>query len=301
MEGRARARPNNRPCRRAVDTMPPSMEGRARARPNHRHAAELVGQERPSMEGRARARPNLAESTMRFMSASLQWRAGHVPGQTRSRHRRRHRTTTPSMEGRARARPNGDGVDPVVADRRPSMEGRARARPNAVPLITAAATIPLQWRAGHVPGQTGREARDDLGVGVLQWRAGHVPGQTRSARARSALAAQPFNGGPGTCPAKRHRPVPRRDAHTVLQWRAGHVPGQTGRRPQHARRPPSMEGRARARPNAPAGPAWPSMEGRARARPNCGGLRRRLRPGTPSMEGRARARPNPRQSGCHRR
>ena len=36
----------------------------------------------------------------------------------------------------------------------------------------------LQWRAGHVPGQTGTPTLDNLAVIVLQWRAGHVPGQT---------------------------------------------------------------------------------------------------------------------------
>ena len=63
---------------------------------------------------------------------------------------------------------------------------------------------------------------------------------------------------------------------------------------------PSMEGRARARPNRrpmTVGQgkvsSLPSMEGRARARPNQwrpgAGVRRSM---DPSMEGRARARPN---------
>jgi len=89
-------------------------------------------------------------------SDPLQWRAGHVPGQTRDdagEHCPRH--AAPSMEGRARARPN---------------ELDAHVKTN-VALI-------LQWRAGHVPGQT---VAEDVSVPLgysLQWRAGHVPGQT---------------------------------------------------------------------------------------------------------------------------
>ena len=60
-----------------------------------------------------------------------------------------------------------------------------------------------------------------------------------------------------------------------LQWRAEQLPGQTLEppRPLDARQPPSMEGRAIARPNTPLTPVMsgcsdPSMEGRAIARPN---------------------------------
>ena len=84
------------------------------------------------------------------------------------------------MEGRARARPNctpvrptgcgastfngGPGTcpakPPVVTlghqpGTSPSMEGRARARPNwNTDLVSVRAIMHLQWRAGHVPGQT---------------------------------------------------------------------------------------------------------------------------------------------------
>ena len=79
----------------------------------------------PSMEGRARARPNhRPESRLRV--AALQWRAGHVPGQT-----------SPIVEGE----PDGVG---------PSMEGRARARPNRsldlVPLKCLFAGVCERWR-----------------------------------------------------------------------------------------------------------------------------------------------------------
>ena len=60
------------------------MEGRARARPNEVviEAATTLP-EGPSMEGRARARPNSHRNNgTYFRECDLQWRAGHVPGQT---------------------------------------------------------------------------------------------------------------------------------------------------------------------------------------------------------------------------
>ena len=81
-----------------------------------------------------------------------------------------------------------------------------------------------------------------------------MPGQTRRSAHRGGARRAAFNGGPGTCPAKRDevsdylghvavpsmegraraRPNPYRgfSAETdelILQWRAGHVPGQTAR------------------------------------------------------------------------
>ena len=38
----------------------------------------------------------------------------------------------------------------------------------------------LQWRAGHVPGQTRGFDLFVTNALALQWRAGHVPGQTGS-------------------------------------------------------------------------------------------------------------------------
>ena len=62
------------------------------------------------------------------------------------------------------------------------MEGRARARPNETRLKSlVAGDQHLQWRAGHVPGQTINKAEPEIvDLDGLQWRAGHVPGQTRS-------------------------------------------------------------------------------------------------------------------------
>ena len=167
------------------------------------------------------------------------------------------------------------------------MEGRAIARPNRRGLRSSPrqGRWPLlQWRAGQLPGQTAansawRAIRDDVATfnggpgncpakpGItgstwpareptsLQWRAGQLPGQTsRLRRGATPFAACPFNGGPGNCPAKRS-PRDRKLARSViasLQWRAGQLPGQTpwGYRTAGRRRPPSMEGRAIARPNA---------------------------------------------------
>ena len=111
----------------------------------------------------------------------------------------------PSMEGRACARPNQSRGLPAPHLRDPpSMEGRACARPNPVgATLSGTATTNLQWRAGHVPGQTSRRSR------------------SRRQPPRS------FNGGPGMCPAKPQRPQRPRSPVADLQWRAGHVPGQT--------------------------------------------------------------------------
>ena len=207
----------------------------------------------------------------------LQWRAGHVPGQTRPGSPQSPQSYTPSMEGRARARPNTTAASPPPGDqppfnggpgtcpakpgrrdgarahrRRPSMEGRARARPNPAAAFWAVSRNSLQWRAGHVPGQTRRRRPSEaVSRNALQWRAGHVPGQTRrssgyrgpphglqwraghvpgqtSTAPPAPTSPTSFNGGPGTCPAK---PATSPDAYgptsSSLQWRAGHVPGQT--------------------------------------------------------------------------
>ena len=188
----------------------------------------------------------------------LQWRAGHVPGQTRVADGSRRLREPPSMEGRARARPNG-GASP---------EHRA-----------ARWRASLQWRAGHVPGQTA------VASTVTSRRAIMVPSMEGRARARpNHRRSPPFNGGPaaphyfprrlrlqwraGHVPGQT-QPVAYVDVHPVpgcppnlsagdgvrapLQWRAGHVPGQTSGdailERHEPRRPPSMEGRARARPN----------------------------------------------------
>ena len=91
-----------------------------------------------------------------------------------------------------------------------------------------------------------------------------------------------------------------------LQWRAGQLPGQTHSLQRFPSQliPPSMEGRAIARPNAggagglPVG-RWPAFNGGpgncpAKPADEKDEMRHRL---VPSMEGRAIARPNHEESG----
>ena len=140
----------------------------------------------------------------------------------------------------------------------------------------------LQWRAGQLPGQTGvrtSERRRDTGMLGLQWRAGQLPGQTsHPLDARDRLAdSDPFNGGPGNCPAKPEFPAGRSSAGEPFNGGPGNCPAKPVTRTLsvNARiRCPSMEGRAIARPNTDSMGTrstdgwWPSMEGRAIARPN---------------------------------
>ena len=325
MEGRAIARPNGRVCTSASPPKAASMEGRAIARPNRRAQSPTCSggcrfnggpgncpakrrvTERhdglpsgASMEGRAIARPNkILLLASPWMSMSLQWRAGQLPGQTCQA----RLSTTPNhpLQWRAgqlpgqtpRSRPHLLG--PAGA----SMEGRAIARPNAmVPSVSVASMALLQWRAGQLPGQTFHTILVGPYGSGLQWRAGQLPGQTQPGQlvlgdgevasmegraiarpntpAMTSTGSTPacFNGGPGNCPAKRpHRPADRG--------------------PHRA----SMEGRAIARPNFSVTimrhGAWTaSMEGRAIARPNNGNTADAEDEMGASMEGRAIARPN---------
>ena len=161
------------------------------------------------------------------------------------------------------------------------MDGSFNGGPGNCPaeLRTSSASsrfeIALQWRAGQLPGRTAEYSRKASEEAGLQWRAGQLPGRTAGADtfivagsfpsmegraiarpngARGALRgcrSNPFNGGPGNCPAepsRAHPKPPRADT-------------------------PSMEGRAIARPNVDWGNGLaplpePSMEGRAIARPN---------------------------------
>ena len=208
-------------------------------------AKAQVVQSKPSMEGRARARPNLSLAWwMGSRITCLQWRAGHVPGQTHGTHRPRPAHERPFNGGPGTCPAKRPDIDAHMSSQSsPSMEGRARARPNKI-------------RASSL-----------FRTACLQWRAGHVPGQTKPSGERPSPRHRPFNGGPGTCPAKQLIPVRRADHVTRpsmegrararpnwpaywaaykrakhLQWRAGHVPGQTrpGRRRRH--REPAFNG-----------------------------------------------------------
>ena len=282
MEGRAIARPNggarSGPCGGAQAA---SMEGRAIARPNLPPNPSRVVGHSASMEGRAIARPNSQPSSACIRApASLQWRAGQLPGQTGTRgcdDPPRHGFNggpgnCPAKPARAwacRPRPacfnGGPGNCPAkpdaaqirsVAARRASMEGRAIARPN-------------------------------------------------SARSRPAQKSRScFNGGPGNCPAKHRRAqwrtgagepasmegraIARPNLHddavgpplVRLQWRAGQLPGQTVRAAAMAPSSALLQWRAGQLPGQTgdaAGGGWgdgqASMEGRAIARPNASNRR----------------------------
>ena len=113
----------------------PSMEGRTIARPNqgnHREyqhglltfsggpdncpaepapePSNLLANIDPSMEGRTIARPNDAGGRFHCLGrlSSLQWRAGQLPGRTRSLLGSLGGGLRPSMEGRTIAQPNCD-------------------------------------------------------------------------------------------------------------------------------------------------------------------------------------------------
>ena len=124
----------------------PSMEGRTIARPDYDPPAPRRSPIQPSMEGRTIARPDRCAARHPPRRSVLQWRAGQLPGQRRSR-------------------------PPQVA--LPSMEGRTIARPDRPrrPFRSPGETMSLQWRAGQLPGQTRRRHTRSL-----QWRAGQLPG-----------------------------------------------------------------------------------------------------------------------------
>ena len=276
MEGRARARPNQPRWRAPGVGQLPSMEGRARARPNPPRRTNDDHHQPPSMEGRARARPNAVTSPASIAAhRSLQWRAGHVPGQTMGSHHSRFARSSP-LQWRAghvpgqtlcaarwrrgtrafnggpgtcpakrhpqRRRPaphdpfnGGPGTCPAKRDgsmtarqRRelPSMEGRARARPNSTGQAVSPGRCALQWRAGHVPGQTSPVRTWRPRSRALQWRAGHVPGQTSMLRCRSG-AATGLQWRAGHVPGQTAPEIAHGIDVSDLQWRAGHVPGQT--------------------------------------------------------------------------
>ena len=86
-----------------------------------------------------------------------------------------------------------------------SMEGRAIARPNLRPGDINHRRLPLQWRAGQLPGQTQhatpqrRDPRSCFNGGP-----GNCPAKqcTRASADVAQRRPRRFNGGPGNCPAK---------------------------------------------------------------------------------------------------
>ena len=168
----------------------------------------------------------------------LQWRAGQLPGQTRTWQTDltdgfNRPLTCLALQWRAGQLPGQTGEE--LAGRRcwttrqPSMEG---ARPDVTRHTARPFIATFQWRAGQLPGQTGvgkhrrypqilrpsmegrAIARPDATVNrrrgdePLQWRAGQLPGQT-------AAGSRYFTG------------CRRLEQVVSLQWRAGQLPGQT--------------------------------------------------------------------------
>ena len=152
----------------------PSLQWRAGQLPGRTIVAQ------PSMEGRAIARPNRPSTfnggpgncpaeqpaivPVTLIRATLQWRAGQLPGRT---------AWSVTLQGRAIARPNQ------------STPRRS--------------TASLQWRAGQLPGRTST-VRHKCGRGV--WTPARTfnggPGNCPAERPYG-----PFNGGPGNCAAER--------------------------------------------------------------------------------------------------
>ena len=138
------------------------------------------------------------------------------------------------LSGRCWAGVGRSGAQPRAhrcgVERSPSTPRRAMLAAAASRLKSASTLArPRTRRAGQLPGQTRSPVSRLCPMAVhLQWRAGQLPGQTRGSSRCCCPASHSFNGGPGNCPAKHVAPV-----------------GSTGRSP------PSMEGRAIARPNAP--------------------------------------------------
>ncbi len=231
MEGRAIARPN-RGWQKIVTIKRhwPSMEGRAIARPNVIGGLAGLAVRDPSMEGRAIARPNPAERTFwASMLTPLQWRAGQLPGQTCPA---RSRGTGPAhpLQWRAGQLPGQTShiPDHYCLGARPSMEGRAIARPNLTMMgCDDEASPSLQWRAGQLPGQTppNRKGTMEHKPPSMEGRAIARPNHPDPQPARTH--PDPFNGGPGNCPAKPGVDLLSSALNAFLQWRAGQLPGQT--------------------------------------------------------------------------
>ncbi len=185
-----------------------------------------------SMEGRAIARPNRCRPTTgRPPSSSLQWRAGQLPGRTRTSASVPSSTTT-RLQWRAGQLPG----------RTAQPRRRSHHREDE-----------LQWRAGQLPGRTPQPSaalRRAHGAS-MEGRAIARPNPYGGDR-RGGLRGR-FNGGPGNCPAE----LPTLDlpggVQSRLQWRAGQLPGRTRSWSEVFGLwvLASMEGRAIARPNFP--------------------------------------------------
>ena len=211
--------------------LPPSMEGRAIARPNPRRSRAAPHHEPPSMEGRAIARPNPRTlATASTWSPTLQWRAGQLPGRT-----------PPARQGLSSGPPSFNGGP-----------GNCPAELRRIRASTTVVTGPFNGGPGNCPAELVRVAVVIWAPSYLQWRAGQLPGRTGRGLDRIRHPPDPFNGGPGNCPAELEPcafddvvcDTPSMEGRAIarpntsgrssaqlysigLQWRAGQLPGRT--------------------------------------------------------------------------
>ena len=235
--GRFNGGPGNCPAKRSAPASwssprsSASMEGRAIARPNRRAGVQRPAERGASMEGRAIARPNCPGPTHEGdLTVALQWRAGQLPGQTRSRWRWCAVSCTCFNGG-----PGNCPAKPSTGPGTCASSGCFNGGPGNCPAKpehhrhSRPPHAQLQWRAGQLPGQTGRHLRGRHRRGRgFNGGPGNCPAKPWSALTAPSGSPPRFNGGPGNCPAKRGDRSKERQMTTQA----------------------SMEGRAIARPNA---------------------------------------------------
>ena len=229
------------------------------------------------------------------------------------------------MEGRTIARPNqlrptgprphssgfNGGPDNCPAKRAPlvinyarryiaSMEGRTIARPNFFCAERLGlSSMPLQWRAGQLPGQTHivEDVPHTVTVASMEGRTIARPNTADQRRGRADHRASME----GRTIARPNdvcgRPLPCR---YQLQWRAGQLPGQTLRGVRAARRALRLQWRAGQLPGQTLSDCPPRGQRRRGFNGGPDNCPAKLGPGTneavvrvlASMEGRTIARPN---------
>ena len=171
--------------------------------------------------------------------ASLQWRAGQLPGQTPSGATTPTTPTTSFNGGPGNCPAKLGELRPVGSGCETAFNGGPGNCPakRALRKGTFFAAVPLQWRAGQLPGQTINASRwPQTRALTLQWRAGQLPGQTPEVAETPHPLQHPSMEGRAIA---RPNSIGSRAGSTAgmrLQWRAGQLPGQTTRDPVSHRR-----------------------------------------------------------------
>ena len=172
-----------------------------------------------SMEGRAIARPNSLSSPSK-MCCTIEHSFNGGPGNCPAK---RASATAPSAKVTGRF-----GVA--------SMEGRAIARPNAAWGCAARSDLracSLQWRAGQLPGQTGRRLQIAASIprperASMEGRAIARPNsRRRCGRTPGLLQRKASMEGRAIARPNTMEKLGKEARRSVLQWRAGQLPGQT--------------------------------------------------------------------------